>query len=211
MLALVDWFSDYIRNIAVVVLFITFVGMIVPSGKYAGYLKLVSGFVLMFVMLSPLVGLLGLGRGVGLVASVPAFSEIAHGHGQAQNPQQLAHQAMVSQLVTLVEQHVRQLVSEHGLQPVSVGVNAHLADTDTLVVSGLHVQLKVPAEEEPQQQDNAAGLGIAPVVIERVVITGRTQQVAELSDERVTQLQTALSQFYNLAMAHIHISIQSKG
>lgn len=50
-------FSEYIRNLAVFLLFMSFVGVIAPSEKYKSYINLVAGFVLMFIMVSPITSL----------------------------------------------------------------------------------------------------------------------------------------------------------
>ena len=47
-------FSEYIRNLAVFLLFMSFVGVIAPSEKYKSYINLVAGFVLMFIMITPI-------------------------------------------------------------------------------------------------------------------------------------------------------------
>lgn len=52
-------FSAYIRDIAVFLIFISFVDIIVPQKKYKEYINLMLAFILIFIVVSPLNSFLG--------------------------------------------------------------------------------------------------------------------------------------------------------
>ncbi len=47
-------FADYIRNIALFLIFLTFMGAIMPRGKFKPYMGMVLGVMLMFVVIAPI-------------------------------------------------------------------------------------------------------------------------------------------------------------
>ncbi len=53
-----EFISNYIKNIGVFIIFITLIGIISPTDKYKKYIKLILGFILIFVVISPISSLL---------------------------------------------------------------------------------------------------------------------------------------------------------
>lgn len=206
---LMTWLSTYVRNLAVFILFMTFAGMIVPSGKYKGYVNLISGFVLMFLLVSPLVSLLAM-EGLMQDQGLPVFQEVVVPHHDL--PQQLAHNALQTQWVSTVESHVWEMIEAHGLVPVDVTAHVQLVDAETVVLNQLMLQVALPPEAEtvltPSEPQD--GLGIVPVIIDRVMVTGRVAPIVTFTDERVDALRDALVQFYRMDASHIHVNIQNE-
>jgi len=50
--------SDYIRNLAVFILFSSFISIIIPGKKYEHYINLVLGVILIFLIIAPLSGVI---------------------------------------------------------------------------------------------------------------------------------------------------------
>ena len=66
--------GSYIRNIAVFLIFMSFAGIIVPSGKYKEYIDLFFGIVLVFILVSPLTAVFSGRIDVGLLLSSAEIS-----------------------------------------------------------------------------------------------------------------------------------------
>ncbi|MCL2350256.1 MAG: stage III sporulation protein AF, partial [Defluviitaleaceae bacterium] len=49
--------SEYIRNLAVFLIFASFISIISPGKKYEQYINLVLGIILIFVIIAPLSGI----------------------------------------------------------------------------------------------------------------------------------------------------------
>ena len=62
-------FNDYIRNIMYLVVFMTFVGMIMPGGGYRKYVEIVMGLVLIIVIITPIASLVGMEARAGDAAA----------------------------------------------------------------------------------------------------------------------------------------------
>ena len=55
---------DYVRNIAVFIIFSAFVEIIVPNEKYRGYIKSIFGFFIIIIILTPIFNIFGGGEAV---------------------------------------------------------------------------------------------------------------------------------------------------
>lgn len=53
-------FSGYIRNLAIFLLFMSFISIVAPSESYKKYINLVAGFILMFIMIEPITRIVNL-------------------------------------------------------------------------------------------------------------------------------------------------------
>nr|WP_317356528.1 stage III sporulation protein AF [uncultured Tyzzerella sp.] len=51
---MINYFYDYIKNIILFLIFMSFIQVIIPSGKYRSYINLVFNIILVFVMIQPL-------------------------------------------------------------------------------------------------------------------------------------------------------------
>ncbi|WP_250277673.1 stage III sporulation protein AF [[Clostridium] colinum] len=51
---MLDYFYDYIKNIILFLVFMSFIQVILPTNKYRSYINLVFGMILVFIMIEPL-------------------------------------------------------------------------------------------------------------------------------------------------------------
>ena len=51
---MIDYFYDYIRNIILFLVFMSFIQVILPNNKYRSYINLVFGMILIFIMIQPI-------------------------------------------------------------------------------------------------------------------------------------------------------------
>ncbi len=55
---MIEDISNYIRNIAFFLIFISFIGIIIPNTKYKSYINILLGFMLVMIMISPIATLI---------------------------------------------------------------------------------------------------------------------------------------------------------
>lgn len=55
---MIEAISNYIRNIAFFLIFISFIGIIIPNTKYKSYINILLGFMLVMIMISPIATLI---------------------------------------------------------------------------------------------------------------------------------------------------------
>ena len=51
---MISYFYTYLKNVVLFLLFVTFLQTIIPTKKYANYIQLIFGIILIFIMLNPL-------------------------------------------------------------------------------------------------------------------------------------------------------------
>jgi stage III sporulation protein AF len=66
MSAFIDSLAYFARNIAVFIIFTSFVGMILPNGKYRAYIDLLFGLILILLIAEPIIGFTQNGFGGGV-------------------------------------------------------------------------------------------------------------------------------------------------
>ena len=68
---MIDYFYDYIRNIILFLVFMSFIQVILPNNKYRSYINLVFGMILIFIMIKPIDSIL---NGINNVDSLNIFN-----------------------------------------------------------------------------------------------------------------------------------------
>ena len=68
---MIDYFYDYIRNIILFLVFMSFIQVILPNNKYRCYINLVFGMILIFIMIKPIDSIL---NGVNNIDSLNIFN-----------------------------------------------------------------------------------------------------------------------------------------
>ena len=198
--------GNYVRNIAVFMIFSSFIGIIMPGEKYKQYVDLVLGIVLIFVIIAPLGGIIaGLSGGSGDI-----FSDINLSYDRAVMARHIesAEEAGLEQILSnyreaLTEQ-LRRIVGNHAF-------TLHHAefeiDTGEDFGKILHLHLVVSQGEA----SSARLVRIDPVRINPAINTRGQAQTAENGDVETPQimsLKNVISDFYNLDMSNIILEMR---
>ncbi|MCL1935554.1 MAG: stage III sporulation protein AF [Defluviitaleaceae bacterium] len=176
--------SNFIRNLAIFMLFMTFVSAIVPTGKYKSYINLIMGFMLIFMMVSPIINIIGSFDDI----LIHIEEEISHLEESINLDEAHIVQASVitENASYLVRTHIEEIVSEFGFIPVSTTINMNMSGND-LQINNIFIEV---TEEEIR--------GIPPI---NNIILG---EVIE-EDSRMIEIKNYLAQFYNMPVNHINV------
>lgn len=177
--------SDYIRNLAIFLLFMSFMGMVTPDGKIKKYLNLVMGFVLLFLMASPVLQLTQHLDEVldwaGEELSVPVAYMVSDDMArQRQLIAETASQTLSTELLTFLE--------NQEVQVRDVRVYLSLDEKDFLDIQQVKVRLGRPQGQVPLVQ------------IERI----RPFESVGMSEEGLA-VKHLVAGFYHLPLTHIHV------
>lgn len=203
---LLVYLSIYVRNLAIFILFMTFVGIVSPSGKYKNYINLVMGFVFMFLMISPIVNLISSWDNVLINNELLTAPNI-----DISSSQTMQTTAVLNQARSFVEDHVYQITREYGFIPISVSVDAFMETPEDFVIRRILINI-----EDADFVDDDTGeifSGIAPIVISEVIIGSIGFYAVEnmleniIEDSHIIDLKNYLSQFYNMSQSNIHVII----
>ena len=176
-------FFDYLRNIAYYLVFMAVVGVIVPSGNYKKYIALVMGIMLIGIVLRPVATFLDRPQlpMTDLFGNVlpPAVGEHSS-HIEPAFHYQLSNQ-------------VRALLFRNGFELISAEWET---SEDFTYIRQVNLEVRA-METEPERR---------PFIRVEPVRIGPYQPSEE--PEEVKIIKNLISDFYNMDMANIHISIQ---
>jgi len=194
--------SEYIRNLAVFLIFSSFITIITPSKKYETYVNLVLGIILIFIITMPLAGIINTMVG----GSGDFFSDMALQYDRAVMSQRIedAGQEQIDIILTNYRQSLTQqlerIVSNHNL-------TLHNAEFEIDIGQDFGAILSIRAVVgEDTTVGGTSFIRIDPVRIGLGVNTGGQPTPAEIAESpRIISLKNAISDFYNLSQDNIYI------
>ena len=201
--------SEYIRNIAVFLIFSSFITIISPGKKYEPYINLVLGIILIFLITVPMAGVINAIAG----GSGDFFSDAALQHERAVMARQIedAGQAQINTILETYAQSLNQqlsrIVSNHGFI-------LHHAEFDIDDGENFGAILGISLTVGEDESASTRLIRIDPVRITPGVNTRgepppapahppSTSEIAE--SPRIISLKNAISDFYNLSEDNIYV------
>ena len=200
--------ADYVRNIAVFIIFMTFVSIIVPENKYEKYAKLIMGIVLMGIVISPLAGIVGrLSDSGGFVLNGMPLIDMRQIETQITSASEFQIDSILTAYQADLTTHLRRLVensSEYSLLDAYFDIGR--SEENFGKILGIHLTVS------PHPPHNARGLiTIDPVRIDISVNTrglGRQTEQENVENEQMLALKNLIANFYNVDIESIHVSIR---
>lgn len=162
--------STYIKNIAVFLIFSTFVEIIMPNGKYKEYIRFILGIILIVIMIKPI---------NNLISSIDKNFDISIMKVQSELNKYTASYESDLYAGKQKELIKKEFQSNIKSQIISIIKNY-------LTVNNIEVLLKEDSFD-----------------IEQINI-----YASENSDENILSAKNSVSDFYNLSIDNIHITIQ---
>ena len=195
--------SEYIRNIAVFLVFSSFITIIMPGKLYEPYVKLVLGIVLIFLIAQPLAGAINAIAG----SSGDIFSDMALTHERAIMAAQIEVssneqiEAIISAYTQSLTQQLGRIVENNGFYLHGASFEIDKGDDFGEI---LKIQLTV-AEQAPQ----TSLISIDPIRIAPALGSqGQPQDTYNDESPRIISLKNAISYFYNLPMDNIILDMR---
>jgi len=193
--------SEYIRNIAVFLIFSSFIAIISPGKKYEPYINLVLGIILIFLITIPLAGMITAISG----GSGDFFSDATLRHDRAVMARQI-EEASQSQIDAILDTYTQSLTQQ--LLRIVSNHNFTLYDADFKIDTGedfgaiLSMHLTVGEDDLPTRL-----IRIDPVRIGAAVNARGQPTPSEIEESpRIMALKSVISDFYNLAQDNIYIN-----
>ena len=192
--------SGYIRNIAVFLIFASFVTIISPGKKYEQYINLVLGIILIFVVTAPLMGVIGaLSGGSGnIFADVNLQYDRAAMARQIENADEARQEMILLGYRDALTEQMERIVRNHG-EFVLHGVDFEI-DMEENFGKILNIYVVVG---ESSVGSRTPFITIDPVRIGGVNTRGEPGQNAETQPPQIMSLKNVISDFYNLDMENI--------
>ncbi len=181
--------ADYVRNIAVFLIFTSFVGIILPNGKYKSYCNLVLGLILILIIIKPATDFVdGIGPGVDKLLGMVTGSVSSKGSGKASKGSATASPKDLSLRDEVIQEAFDRLVV--------LQVEEALQKEGYPSPKAVSVKTKVKGEGA----DGSLNFDILSINL----------GYEELSEEEMNFIKKSISDFYNLSVANINITVQKR-
>jgi len=193
--------SEYIRNIAVFLIFSSFITIISPGKKYEPHINLVLGIILIFLITIPLAGVITAIAG----GSGDFFSDATLQHERAIMSRQIedAGQAQIDTILDTYTQSLNEqlsrIVSNHGFTLLYATFDIDTGENFGAILS---IRITVDEDDTPTRL-----VRIDPVRITSAVNTRGQPTPSEIEESpRIISLKNVISDFYNLSEDNIYIN-----
>jgi stage III sporulation protein AF len=185
--------AEYIKGIIFFLVFASFVGIILPEGKYKNYINLVMGFVIMALIFRPVSDLSGIAGDISAQLSQPSFESSAG--------------AFEEDFQTMIAGAVRTQMRGQ-LSPVmdALGFTLTNLDADIDVQSG-EIRTVSLTLESSGTDSAAREIRVAPISISPAV---SAPNITEASSNDAAEVKKIVSDFYQLPEEHIYVTIQRR-
>ena len=198
--------SEYIRNLAIFLIFASFINIINPGKKFEHYINLVLGIILIFVLIAPISGIINNLAG----SSGDIFADISLAYDRAALARQIdqADAAGQEQILALYRDglvdQARRLVENHGEFYMDT---AHFTINSAANSFGEILQIHLILREQDRAQ---AFVRIDPVRIDPVIGSRGEPPTttAEPENPHKISLKNLLAGFYNLPADNIIIEVR---
>lgn len=198
--------AQYTRNIAMIIIFTTFVNLIMPNGDFEKYIKMVLGLIVIITILSPINTL--------LFKNKPDYTDILKryqldieqttmqsGSGmflEAQKDMILEsyREKLIPQIVDMIEKNSPVKVKE-----ITIDCNEDITSNEFGKIIGINMLIEKAAPERDKKTINIPKIKIGSKVIEKESTVGNEGQIEK-------NIKTCLIDFYNLSNVNINITVQ---
>lgn len=195
--------SHYIKNIAVFLVFVSFVGIILPNTKYKNYINIVMGFILIFIMLEPVTRLL-YGKdnpmdSVMLNMELELEKNIVNNESQYYDD--MKNQMIMENFNVLIKQQVENILEQEGYRVSDFQLTCieNTGEIQTLVLT---------VSKETVEPTAKPFVRIESVKIETSKRKENPTAAIGEEDPEIKNVKNKISDFYNLSKDNIHVNIQ---
>lgn len=192
--------SDFVRNIAVFMIFAGFVGVIVPDGKYKGYVNVVLGLILVLLLINPVAALLR-----GDLSEV--FADMGLRYDRSVINSYVYDDDAQNELI--LETYRNNLSAQ--LKRLTAGFTGYeYISSDFTVGNGddfgeiLAIKLELSKTGAPQVKTGVPLIRIEPVTITGTALPGTTP-APQTEDDELLDMKKTISDFYNVTSSNIYI------
>lgn len=198
---MIDGISGYIKNIAFFLIFTSFIGIILPGGKYKKYIDIVLGLVLIIVTLEPAAALVfGSSRPLDKILN-EITSSLDYGITATGWDTEEREKLITESFGQRIRPQLESLVSGYDfiLEDMDFSV-----DIDTGEIASLSISVsEAPVQPTP----------VPFIRVEKVRVQSRDADV-ELAESiesgEIIRLKKGIADFYNIPIDNIHIGIHRK-
>ena len=199
------FFREYVQNIAMVVIFTSFLGLIIPRSKHKAYIKLITGLVVILAIVSPIATFFSGQSLEELFVSAERQLNIDIAARTIQSGRGLEDTmllAVFNEHRIGLESSIRAKVRDMGYELVDARIYIDESEERFGMISHMMLVLSREAVEDTRTLIRVERINIANVGIN----SGSTQNQDNYIEE-INMIKKVLSDFYNLSVENIDIIV----
>lgn len=203
---MVDLFSNYIKNIAVCIIFSAFVEMLIPDNDFKKYINLVLGFIVILVVLNPLKSI--------LFKSYPLDIQVFNKASDIENNSLLKEKNLyeskqkdliITTYKSQLEDQIKALISKQSnlnVNSINIEVNEDYESDEFAQIKKIEV---VATEAQISNQNQTTINPIDKITISNTALQDDTTE--NRNNEIEKNLESLISDFYKLNQDNIYIIV----
>lgn len=196
---MINSFSSYIKEIAFFLIFMIFIEIILPQSKYRNYINLVLGLLLIFIMIKPVNVLLA--KFNTSIDSEIINKTIEIDKNAIEKEKQYYTEKQKELIFNNFNENLKkQLTSILNNYAYVNDVNFEI-DYENLKINDIYVDISYEQKAEKEKF-----IRIKPVIINNDTLKDEKNE----EDEKIKNIKNIISDFYNLSVDNIHITVQKK-
>lgn len=196
---MINSFSSYIKEIAFFLIFMIFIEIILPQSKYRNYINLVLGLLLIFIMIKPVNILLA--KFNTSIDSEIINKTIEIDKNAIEKEKQYYTEKQKELIFNNFNENLKkQLTSILNNYAYVNDVNFEI-DYENLKINDIYVDISYEQKAEKEKF-----IRIKPVIINDDTLKDEKNE----EDEKIKNIKNIISDFYNLSVDNIHITVQKK-
>jgi len=199
-------FREYVHNIAMVIIFTSFLGLILPRSKHKGYIKLIAGLVVIMAVISPLATLFSGNNLEELFISAERqlnFDIATRTISKSSNLEDTMLRAIIAEHKTGIEAGLRMKISSLGYEVIDARIYIDESEEYFGMISALILTLAHETKESPGR----SLIRVERVNIGQINIGADARAAANEHDEEIIAIKNLLADFYNLSVENINIIV----
>jgi len=195
--------SNYIRNIAVFLIFTSFIKIISPGGKYDKYINLILGIILIFMIATPIFSIIGWISGGGTLPDLSVQQDRAALVRQIEDSDAAGQEMILDAYREGLAARLRHIVDGHGEFVLVESLFEIDREENFGDIKSLHMIVDKIGGSMPF-------ISIDRVRIDFGVNTrGQPQEDGDAEPWQIMSLKNLISDFYNLDMQNIVIETRN--
>lgn len=198
---MLDNVSDYIKNIAFFLIFTSFIGIILPDGKYKKYIDIVLGLILIIMTLEPMAAF--------VFGSSRSFEKILNEITTSLDYEMIVNGPESDTREQLIKESFGQRIKPQ-LETLAAGFEYTLKDMDFLVdiETGEMISLTLYISKMSAKPTPVPFIRIEKVRVQNNASNVETAETIESGE--INELKKSVADFYSMPLDNIHINMDSR-
>jgi stage III sporulation protein AF len=214
---LIEWLSDWLKQIVLLVLVATFIDLLLPNKSMERYVKLVMGLLIIMAMLSPIFTLLKKDLNLSSLAfstkdtpSSKQMEPLDQIEIKSEKLQQTQNQLIEQQTEKSIEQMIRQTLSQKfSVEVMNAKVNIQETPQRKAEIKEIQVIAKVKDVNQPGlAQDSKSVQSIEHIQPVHIQIQETPSVPSSEQRELSTRIQKYLCDTWNLSAGQVQVRIE---